>query len=157
MLVSLSLRCAAVAQDSEPPPRPLSVDGIRHWQEAGALKPWSPWPLEMKLDLRGDGSSELFLAILGFSRGMDYAVFAQQGNTWKFLCDRVTCTPPLIDVLDDEHNGYHDFVTFQMSGRGGYMVRVYSWNGLKYTQKVNWEITYDQLYGRDSRQLPASK
>jgi len=147
-LILLSLGCAAIAQNSEPP-KPLTVDGIRRWQQTGALKDWSPWPLEMKLDLRGDGSSELFLAILGFSRGMDYAVFTGQG---RILCDRVSCTPPLADVLDDKRNGYHDFVTFQMSGRGGYMVRVYSWNGQKYTGKVNYEITYDQLYGRDSRQ-----
>jgi hypothetical protein len=113
----------------------------------------------MKLDLRGDGGSELFLAILGFSRGMDYAVFRRQGDSWKLLCDRVSCTPPLINVLDggDEHDGYYDFVTFQRSGRGGFIVFVYSWDGQKYSRKVNWEIAYDQLYRRDSRQLPASK
>jgi hypothetical protein len=147
-LISLSLSCAAIAQDSAPL-HPLTVDGIRRWQQTGALKDWSPWPLEMNLDLRGDGSSELFLAILGFSRGMDYAVFTPHG---KILCDRVSCTPPLFDVLDDKHNGYHDFVTFQRSGRGGFIVRVYSWDGQKYTGKPNREITFDQLYGRDSRQ-----
>jgi hypothetical protein len=156
-LISVSLGCAAIAQDEEPP-RPLTVDGIRRWQQTGALKDFSPWPLEMKLDLRLDGGSELFLAILGFSRGMDYAVFRWQGDSWKLLCDRVSCTPPLINVLDYEnHDGYYDFVTFQTSGRGGFIVFVYSWNGQKYSRKADGEITYDQLYGRDSRQPPASK
>jgi hypothetical protein len=146
-LATLSLACAGVAQDMEPP-HPLTVEGIRRWQQTGALKPWAHWPLEIKLDLRGDGRSDLFLAILGFSRGMDYALFAPLGTSWKLLCERVPCTPPLVDVLDDVHNGYRNFVTFQRSGRGGFMVRVYSWNGGKYTGKVNLEITYDQLYGR---------
>src|SRR5204863_2287156 len=51
-VIFLSIARFATAQSTEPP-RPLTVEGIRHWQRTGALKPWSQWPTEIKLDVCG--------------------------------------------------------------------------------------------------------
>ena len=146
-LIVFSIARFATAQSTEPP-RPLTVEGIRQWQRTGALKPWSQWPAEIKLDVCGDHHEELFLAVGAFSRGMTYALFTPHEHSWTLLSDSVDCTAGMLDVLSTEHHGYHDFAAFQRSGRGGFFVRVYSWSGAHYTEKVNWEMTRDQLYGR---------
>lgn len=145
-LVCYAARPVLAQRDA--PPRPLTVEGIRHWQHTGALKGWSD-PTEIKLYLRDDNRPELFLAIGGFSRGMTYALFTQQGRFWKLLSDSIDCTSGLIDVLQTEHHGYADFVAFQRSGRGGYFVRVYSWNGRRYVKKADGEMSQDMLYNRE--------
>jgi hypothetical protein len=135
---------------TEEPPKPLTVQGIRKWQSTGALDGWSNWPKQIKLDLRGNNHPALFLAISGFSRGMTYALFEQKGDSWRLLTDCVNCTMGMVDVLSTAHEGYHDFAAFQRSGRGGFEVMVFSWNGNRYVEKVNWEISYDELYNRDN-------
>jgi len=136
------------AQPSEPP-SPLTVEGIREWQKTGVLEPWKQWPKEIKLDVCGDRRPELFLATGGFSRGMSYALFTLKGSSWRLIAEEVDCTAGMVDVLSDEHHGYHDFVAFQRSGRGGFFVRVFSWNGQKYTPKADWELSYNSLYDRE--------
>lgn len=147
-VLSLIVARTSLAQSTEPP-RPLTVDGIRAWQRTGALRGWRPWPARIARNVCGDNQDELFLAIGGFSRGMTYALFTRQGHSWRLLSDRVDCTAGMLDVLSTEHGGYHDFAAFQRSGRGGFFVRVYSWSGARYLEKVNWEMTHDQLYERE--------
>lgn len=133
-------------QVAEEPPKPLTVKGIRQWQNAGGVDYWKEWPREIKLDICGNDQPELFLAIGGFSRGMSYAVFTRKGSSWRLLAKDVDCTAGMVDVLGDQHDGYYDFAAFQRSGRGGFFVRVYSWDGHRYVEKVNWEMRRDDLY-----------
>ena len=79
---------------------------------------------------------------------MSYAVFTRQGRSWRLLADDVDCTAGMVDVLSTNHHGYYDFAAFQRSGRGGFFVRVFSWNGRRYVEKVNWEMSNDALYNR---------
>ena len=137
---------ASVFGQATEPSKPLTVEGIRRWQSTGALDDWKQWPHEIKLDICGDDQPELFLAIGAFSRGMSYAVFTRQGSSWRLLADEVDCTAGMVDVLDAQHDGYYDFAAFQRSGRGGFFVRVYSWDGHHYAEKANWEMRKDELY-----------
>jgi hypothetical protein len=113
------------------------------------LDGWRQWPKEIKLDVCGDARPELFLATGAFSRGMSYALFTQKGRSWRLLAEEVECTAGMVDVLGNEHHGFHDFATFQRSGRGGFFVRVFSWTGRKYAAKADWEMTGKALYGRE--------
>ena len=54
----------------------------------------------------------------------------------------------MVDVLGTGHHGYQDFAVFQRSGRGGFLVRAFTWDGQHYKQKANWEMTEDALYNR---------
>ena len=110
---------------------------------------WKPWPREIKLDICGDRRPELFLAIGAFSRGLSYAVFTQQGGSWRLLTDKVDCTAGMVDVLGNPQHGHYDFAAFQRSGRGGFFVRVFSWDGHGYVEKVNWEMSHNALYNRE--------
>ena len=148
LLISLAGTASVYGQVTVPP-KPLTVEGIRHWQNTGVLNGWNNWPMELYLDICGDRRPELFLAIGAFSRGMSYAVFTQQGHSWRLLTDSVDCTAGMVDVLGTGHHGYFDFVAFQRSGRGGFFVRVYSWDGHRYVEKVNWEMSEEELYHRE--------
>ncbi len=148
LLINLVWTAAVFGQATESP-KPLTVEGVRHWQSTGALNSWKHWPQEIKLDICGDDRPELFLAIGGFSRGLSYAVFTQEGGAWRLLTDRVDCTAGMVDVLDTKHHGYYDFAAFQRSGRGGFFVRVFSWDGHHYAEKVNWEMSHETLYSRE--------
>lgn len=140
------LFCSASFGATDEPRKPFTVEGIRRWQGTGGVDAWKHWPKEIKLDICGDERPELFLAIGGFSRGLSYAVFTRQGRSWRLLADEVDCTAGMVDVLDAEHHGYYDFAALQRSGRGGFFVRVFSWDGCRYREKINWEMSHDLLY-----------
>ena len=149
LILLMSFGCTRpVCGQATQPPKPLTVEGVRRWQSTGVLDGWKGWPKEFKLDICGDERPELFLAIGGFSRGMRYAVFTHRRRFWRLLADDVDCTAGMVDVLGTEHLGYYDFAAFQRSGRGGFFVRVFSWNGRRYVEKVNWEMSNDDLYHR---------
>ena len=145
LLGGLALTSSLLGQVTDEPPKPLTVEGIRQWQTKGGVDAWKEWPKEIKLNICGDDQPELFLAVGGFSRGLSYAVFTRQGDSWCLLADEVDCTAGMIDVLGTQHDGYYDFVAFQRSGRGGFFVRVYSWDGKHYADKT-WEMRRDELY-----------
>ena len=150
LLAGFSFTLPLAGQVAEEPPKPLTVEGIRQWQNAGGVDAWKQWPKEINLDICGDNQPELFLAIGGFSRGMSYAVFTQRNGSWQLLADEVDCTAGMVDVLDAHHDGYYDFAAFQRSGRGGFFVRVFSWDGHHYIEKANWEMRRAQLYDTPS-------
>ncbi len=133
-------------QVAEKPPKPLTPKGIRQWHKAGGLNGWKGWPREIKLDICGDDQPELFLGVGGFSRGISYAVFTRTHDSWHMLADSVDCTAGMLDVLSTQRDGHYDFAAFQRSGRGGFLVRVYSWDGHHYGEKVNWEMSHGDLY-----------
>ena len=80
---------------------------------------------------------------------LTYAVFTQQGGSWHLLTDKVDCTAGMVDVPGSGQHGHYDFVAFQNSGRGGFFVQVFSWDGHQYIKKVNWEMSRDILYNRE--------
>ena len=149
-LIATLFSAGVLFAQEDGPPIPLTVEGIRHWQSRGALNCWSNWPKEIELDLFDNVHPALFLAIGGFSRGMGYAVFKQNRKSWRLIADEVDCTMGMVDVLSTEHEGYHDFAAFKRSGHGGFEVMVFSWNGRRYVEKVNWEMSYDELYNREA-------
>ncbi len=105
------------------------------------LKDFS-WPRMYELDLNDDGTAEKFLAIEGYSRGMDYALFSKKNKKWIMI----PCNAPVpsghlgIEKLDNKNQGWHDFVAYQPSGREGILESYYSWNGKQYILKEQKEV-----------------
>ncbi len=122
------------------PPQLLTYEVLSAWHKAGGLAS-SQWPKRHELDLNGDGSKEVFLAVGGFNRGMSYALFTHTKTGWKLLCEQVEASHFEPELRPQKHDGWHDFVTMHPSGRGGLWEYTSAWNGKAYEFKVSREIT----------------
>jgi len=100
------------------------------------------WPAKHQLDLNDDGINEEFQAIEGYSRGMGYALFCKENQSWKLIsADESIASGHLgINKLDKMNAGWHDFVALQPSGRDGIIESYYTWNGQKYILKEQKEV-----------------
>lgn len=100
------------------------------------------WPLKHELDLNGDGVSEAFLAVEGYSRGMGYALFYKENNKWSLISggELVPSGHLGIKIMKNRNKGWSDFTALQPSGRGGMIESCYSWDGKKYVQKKQVEV-----------------
>jgi opacity protein-like surface antigen len=128
---------SASTASASSPPKPLTVDGVRAWQQGGGLEAASrDWPAERKVDLDGDGVAELLLAIGGGESALVFALFARDGGDWRLLADDIAATPPLVDVLAADRDGWHDLAAFERRGSDGYRLRVYGWNGRGYAEQA---------------------
>lgn len=105
------------------------------------LKDFS-WPRSHELDLNDDGTAEKFLAVEGYSRGMDYALFTKKNSSWVLISgDSPVPSGHLgIEKLKRIKERWHDFVAFQPSGRGGVIESYYSWTGNRYILKEQKEV-----------------
>jgi hypothetical protein len=100
------------------------------------------WPLKLELDLNKDGINEEFLAVEGYSRGMDYALFTKINNSWRMLndSDLIPSAEVGVRLLDTKIGEWYDFVASQPSGRGGIIESTFSWNGKHYILKQQEEV-----------------
>lgn len=121
-------------------PEPITYDSLKGWHAQGGLKDY-PWRREWHLDLNQDDAAEVFLGIEGYSRGMSYALFTQTDSGWRLLGELVEGSNRPFEVLPDEHDGWHDFLSVLPSGRGGVFEFVYTWNGKNYVEKSEREVT----------------
>jgi hypothetical protein len=101
------------------------------------------WPLKHELDLNDDSINEEFLAIEGYSRGMDYVLFQKVNQNWKILSGNETIPSGHLGIkkLDKKNSGWHDFLAYQPSGRDGIIESYFSWNGKMYILKKQNEVT----------------
>lgn len=119
-------------------PSSMTVEGIRQWHKDGGMSKYG-WTKEFSEDLNDDKTPELFLAVVGFSRGADYAIFTKVSGTWKAIGG--TSFGNLgIRVLPAKNQGWHDFIATCPSGRGGIDVTTYSWDGKTYVETKSEEI-----------------
>lgn len=100
------------------------------------------WPAKHELDLNDDGTAEIFLAIEGYSRGMDYALFRNVNKTWVLLSGGESIASGHLGIRKSESSnmGWHDFVALQPSGRDGMIESYYYWNGTRYILKEQKEV-----------------
>jgi hypothetical protein len=119
-------------------PAEMTVSGIRQWQKDGGMSQYG-WIKEYSEDLNGDKQPEIFLAVGGFGRGADYAVFTEDQSSWKFI-GYTSFGNLLIRVLPAKKENWHDFVAICPSGRGGVVETSYSWDGKTYVEKQSKEI-----------------
>lgn len=100
------------------------------------------WPDRHELDLNDDGINEIFLAAEGYSRGMNYALFGIQNKAWVLLSgdEDIPSGHLGVEKLADKNKGWHDFVAYQPSGRGGVIESYFTWNGKQYVFKDQKEI-----------------
>jgi len=119
---------------------PYKYDKVLTMQE-NLLKTFS-WPPNHELDLNDDGIDEEFQAIEGYSRGMGYALFCKEKESWKLISgqEAIASGHLGIDKLEKMNNGWHDFVAFQPSGRDGTIESYYTWTGLTYELKEQKEV-----------------
>ncbi len=90
------------------------------------------------MNLRNDKNSELLLAILGYSRGGTYVLFAKLNGKWAQISDKIEQAHHPLRILKTAHEGWHDFEAFvPLWGSDGkdVMVSTYSWNGKQYILK----------------------
>ena len=102
------------------------------------------WPVKHELDLNDDGVNEEFLAVEGYSRGMDYALFHKVKSEWNVISGS-DCIPSGhigINKSDKKNKGWHDFVAMQPSGRGGIVESYFSWDGECYILVEQKEVEY---------------
>jgi len=69
-------------------PEPITYESIVAWHKAGGLSGYH-WPKRWEADLQQNGSTEVFLGIAGFGRGMTYALFENVNGHWKLLSDAI--------------------------------------------------------------------
>lgn len=102
------------------------------------------WTRKHELDLNDDGINEEFLAVSGYSRGMDYVLFTKIGKNWKLLSGTETIPSAEAGVRIEKKtkNGWHDFIASQGSGRGGIIESYFTWDGQKYVLKEQKEVKY---------------
>lgn len=119
-------------------PSTMTVKGIRQWHKDGGMRNCG-WIKEYSEDLNGDKNPELFLAIDGFGRGADYAIFTKINGSWKPL-GTTSFGSLCVLVLPAKNKGWHDFVAFCPTGRGGIVGTTYSWDGNIYVEKESKEF-----------------
>jgi len=100
------------------------------------------WPQKHESDLNDDGIDEIFLAVGGYSRGMDYALFHKKNLTWELISGNETIPSGHLGIikLKNKKNGWHDFTALQPSGRDGIIKSYFTWNGQKYVLKKQNEV-----------------
>jgi len=105
------------------------------------LKDFS-WPGRHELDLNDDGTMEIFLAVEGYSRGMNYALFSKKNRSWILISDDEGIPSGHLGIKKSEskNNGWHDFIAYQPSGRDGVIESHYTWNGKQYILKKQKEV-----------------
>jgi hypothetical protein len=105
------------------------------------LKSFS-WPGRHELDLNDDGVNEIFLAVEGYSRGMDYALFTEKNRSWISISGGEGIPSGHLGIVlsENKKNGWHDFTAYQPSGRDGIIESRYTWNGKQYTLIEQLEV-----------------
>jgi len=132
------------ADEPVPPVEPYTYDSLRAWHaKIGHVDP--RWPNEWLLDLKQDGSEEVFLGFLGYGRGMAYALFSHRSTGWVRIADRVDGSDRPFEVMPEQHDGWHDFLAVLPSGRDGLVEAVYTWNGREYVVKFEREVKSSEL------------
>jgi hypothetical protein len=127
-------------------PEPITYDSLHAWHAKGGLGAYH-WPKEHKIDLNADGKDEIFLGIMGFGRGMVYALFTERNGTWVALSEEIEGSHHEFEPISGTGKPWCDFRSLQPSGRGGLIETIYSWNGKLYAVKSTREITAKELYG----------
>jgi hypothetical protein len=130
--------------DSWKHPEPITYESLRAWHARGGLGKYQ-WPKEHKVDLNGDGKEEIFLGIMGFGRGMEYALFTEEKGKWILLSDAIEGSHHLFEKIPGKNPPWSDFRSLQPSGRSGLFETIYTWNGKQYTEKSTREITAKEL------------
>ncbi len=138
--------CCAEDEDTDSwqHPEPITYDSLRAWHARGGLGKYH-WPKEHKVDLNGDGKDEVFLGVMGFGRGMVYALFTEQKGKWVALSEEVEGSHHSFGLLPSKNGTWRDFRSLQPSGRGGLIETIYTWNGKQYTVKSTREMTAEDL------------
>jgi len=132
--------------DSWKHPEPITYESLRAWHARGGLKNY-PWPKEHKADLNGDGKDEVFLGVMGYGRGMVYALFTERNGKWITLSEEIDGSHHAFEPIPSKNKPWWDFRSLQPSGRGGLIETIYTWNGKQYTAKSSREITAKELHG----------
>jgi len=102
-----------------------------------------PGEVKIELDLNGDSKNEEFLAVEGYSRGNNYAVYTSENGNWKLISAEGIPSGHLgITKLETKNNGWFDFVAMQPSGRDGIIETYYTWKNNQYVLKEQKEVTY---------------
>jgi hypothetical protein len=132
--------------DSWKHPEPITYESLRAWHARGGLGKYH-WPKEHKADLNGDGKDEVFLGVMGFGRGMEYALFTERNGKWIALSEEVEGSHHSFESIPSKNKIWRDFRSLQPNGRGGLIETIYEWNGKQYTAKSTREITAKELHG----------
>lgn len=127
-------------------PEPVAYESLRAWHAHGGLDGYS-WPKEQKVDLNGDGKDEVFLGVMGFSRGMVYALFAERKGKWIKLSEDIEGSHLPFERLEGVKRSWHEFRALQPNGRGGLTETIYTWKRKKYIEKSSREISAEELHG----------
>jgi hypothetical protein len=143
----LAIHGYAIGQEDTKPwkhPDPITYESLRTWHAEGGLKGY-PWQREWHLDLNNERVDEVFLGIEGYSRGMGYSVFTHTPAGWQMIAQRVEGSNHPFEILPQKHGAWHDFMSVLPSGRGGVFEFVYTWDGKKYIEKSEREVTSKEL------------
>lgn len=150
LLLGLLVWQSALAEDADTEswqhPEPITHESLRAWHARGGLAKYQ-WPREHKLDLNGDGKEEVFLGVMGFGRGMVYALFTERKGKWVTLSEEIEGSHLAFEVVPAKNRPWRDFRSLQPSGRGGLVEIIYTWNGKQYVAKSTREITAEELHG----------
>jgi hypothetical protein len=144
LLLWLPIYADDAETDSWKHPEPITYENLKAWHARGGLGGYQ-WPKEHKVDLNGDGKDEVFLGILGYGRGMEYALFTEQKGKWVLLSDEVDGSHHPIEKIPGKKGAWLDFRALQPTGRGGLFEATWTWNGKNYEMKSTREITAKEL------------
>ena len=130
----------SIESDNSIPDSPYDYERVIKNQK-NLLEDFS-WPVKHEIDLNDDGIAEKFLAVEGYSRGMNYALFSKKNNSWLLISGDETIASGHLGIEKSEKTkgGWHDFTAYQPSGRDGIIESYYFWNGKQYILKKQKEV-----------------
>lgn len=111
---------------------PLDYYHVIDYQAKGCAG--NRWPQSYEIDLNDDGKNEVFLGVMDYSRGMNYALFYcivdnNNNEFWTLISDNDSIPSGHLGIekLESNNLGWHDFIAYQPSGRGTIFKSLFSY------------------------------